>query len=216
MVLINNHDNTINPVICGMSLFSQTSTFQCVFAISGNRFYVLFLYADGKMQATGYNYVGYYIGRHVQYFIPESRPCDNFNVTEASNVNIPGMYVFRQDAHDPVFRKYDIYSNETIFLKVTSEVKFDMHIFYNVTVLTVVLNIIHDYYNISYRESDFLSAIFCRVHPSQDNSMRYQNSVTIFLNSSFFYVDRAVAMHRLGLPVSTGPLLGADSTYNYI
>ena len=79
---------------------------------SGNQSYAIYLYADGLIQWTssgesgfGGNaaLVGYNAGDGVTSFtLPGSHTDDFLNIVSISNVNVPGMLVFRLDEDDVV------------------------------------------------------------------------------------------------------------------
>ena len=97
--------------ICIIITFVQTNTFQAILATNGLRSFVIFLYADGKIQWTtgsasgGTNglggtpaQVGFDAGDGIRHAtIPGSRTDAIINITQTSNVGIPGMWIFRID-----------------------------------------------------------------------------------------------------------------------
>ena len=99
------------------SFLSQTNTFQCVLAVSGDQTYVIYLYADGLIQWTTGDagdgidglggdeaLVGYNAGDGIiSYTIPGSQTDAIIGVASVSNVGIPGMLVFRLDEDQVVF-----------------------------------------------------------------------------------------------------------------
>ncbi|XP_065916878.1 uncharacterized protein [Dysidea avara] len=88
--------------------FDKTNTFQCVLATSGVESFVIFLYADGRIQWT----TGYYSGGddglggtealaginagdgHNSYTIPGSQTPSIVNITQTSNVGLPGVWIY--------------------------------------------------------------------------------------------------------------------------
>ena len=93
-----------------MSLKFQNNTFQCVLARSGSQSYAIYLYADGLIQwasgAIGSDaaLAGYDAGDGVTSFtVPVSQTDDIIDIVSTSNVNVPGMWVFRLDEDDLVF-----------------------------------------------------------------------------------------------------------------
>ena len=92
------------------------NTFQAVLATDGLRSFVLYLYADGEIQWTsgdsnhGINgiygitaQVGFNAGDGIRRTaIPASYTNAIINVTQTSNVGIPGMWVFRVDGETVV------------------------------------------------------------------------------------------------------------------
>ena len=89
----------------------QTNTFQCVLATSGAESFVIFLYADGRIQWTTSDRSGGYGGLggtealaginagDGQNFvtIPGSRTSRIVNISQTSNVNNPGIWMFKVD-----------------------------------------------------------------------------------------------------------------------
>ena len=96
--------------------FLQTNTFQAVLATDGLRSFVLYLYADGEIQWTSGDsshgihgiggtspQVGFNAGDGIRHTaIPTSYISAIINVTQTSNVDIPGMWVFRVDGETVV------------------------------------------------------------------------------------------------------------------
>ena len=94
----------------------QTNTFQAVLATDGLFSYVIFLYADNEIQWTtgdasnGTNglggvpaQVGFDAGDGVHYAaIPESCTDAIINITQTSNVGVPGVWMFRIDEEEVV------------------------------------------------------------------------------------------------------------------
>jgi len=90
-------------------LFIQTNTFQCVLASSGVESFVIFLYADGRIQWTTGDasdgddglggteaLAGINAGNGVNSVtIPGSRTPSIINITQTSNVGIPGVWIFK-------------------------------------------------------------------------------------------------------------------------
>jgi len=87
----------------------QTNTFQCVLATSTNESFVIFLYADGGIQWTtgdesgGINglggteaLAGINAGDSTNFItIPGSLTPSIINITQTSNVGIPGVWMFK-------------------------------------------------------------------------------------------------------------------------
>ena len=87
-------------------LLLQTNTFQCVLATDGVESFVIFLYAHNKIQWTTGNtsdglggtgaLVGINAGDGVNYVaIHGSLTPEIINITERSNVGIPGVWMFQ-------------------------------------------------------------------------------------------------------------------------
>ena len=89
----------------------QTNTFQCVLATNGVESFVIFLYADGRIQWTtgdnsggddglgGTEALGGINAGYGENFItiPGSLTPGIINITQTSNVGIPGVWIFRVD-----------------------------------------------------------------------------------------------------------------------
>ena len=85
-------------------------------ATDGLLSFVIFLYADGKIQWTtgdasgGTNgfggtpaQVGFDAGDGIRYFaVPSSQTDEIINIADTSNVGIPGMWIFRIDGQEVV------------------------------------------------------------------------------------------------------------------
>ena len=94
----------------------QTNTFQAVLATDGLHSFVLYLYADGEIQWTSGDsdhgvhgidgtspQVGFNAGDGIRHtVIPTSYTSAIINVTQTSNVDIPGMWVFGVDGETVV------------------------------------------------------------------------------------------------------------------
>lgn len=79
----------------------QTNTFQCVLATNEQDTFAFFLYADGLIQWTldGVQ-IGIDGGDQVKYYtVPDSLTPDIINITYTSNVNQPGVWIFKLDTH---------------------------------------------------------------------------------------------------------------------
>ena len=90
----------------------QTNTFQCVLATSGVESFVIFLYADGRIQwTTGDSsggsrglggteaLAGINAGDGENFeTIPGSRTTSIKNIYKTSNVGVPGIWIFKVDA----------------------------------------------------------------------------------------------------------------------
>ena len=66
----------------------------------GRRAYVIFLYADGEIQWTRgtRSLAGFNAGDGIRFFtISGSRTTEIINITSTSNVNKPGVWIFRTD-----------------------------------------------------------------------------------------------------------------------
>jgi len=85
----------------------QRNTFQCVLATDGSLSFIIFLYADGLIQWTtgdgsgGTNGLGgneatagYDDDGANSFNIPGSGTAEIINITQTSNVGIPGMWIF--------------------------------------------------------------------------------------------------------------------------
>ena len=76
----------------------------------GVRSFVIYLYADGEIQWTISEsedrrslpaQVGFNAGDGIRFFVvPESRTPEIINITTTSNVDIPGVWMFRVDQED--------------------------------------------------------------------------------------------------------------------
>ena len=79
-------------------------TFQCVLATNGLDTLVLFLYADGLRELRPYNdlvQIGIDGGDGVNHYtVPNSRTPDIVNIPRTSNVNQPGLWVFKTDDYN--------------------------------------------------------------------------------------------------------------------
>ena len=80
----------------------QTNTFQCVLATDGYESYVIFLYAHKRMQWSISDFdrlhavAGISAGDGINFnTIPESQTSDIINISETSNVGIPGVWIFQ-------------------------------------------------------------------------------------------------------------------------
>ena len=71
------------------------NTYQTVIATDGNETFVLFLYEDVQW-GNPYTTIGFNAGDGVRSFTP-SLPDSVKNVETASNIGIPGTYIFRVD-----------------------------------------------------------------------------------------------------------------------
>jgi len=95
----------------------QTNTFQAVLATNSVHSFAIFLYADGEIQWTtddasgGINglggatpaQIGFDAGDGIHYAaIPESFTDAVINVTQTSNVGVPGVWIFRIDEEEVV------------------------------------------------------------------------------------------------------------------
>ena len=73
----------------------QTNTFQCVLATSATTSFVIFLYADGEMQYNNNALAGINDGdSNNAITIHGSQTASVFNITQNSNVGIPGIWMF--------------------------------------------------------------------------------------------------------------------------
>ena len=86
--------------------FLQTNTFQCVLATDGTFSFVIFLYADGLIQwsrddrAEFDAQAGFNAGdgeNHTTIAGPQTE-LDIINIASASNIGVPGKYLYRVDA----------------------------------------------------------------------------------------------------------------------
>ena len=92
-------------------LVTQLNTFQCILATNGFNTFAIFLYADGMIQWTtgdisGGNgglggtpaQVGFNAGDGVRFaIVPESQTNQIVNIDTTSNVDVPGVWIFRLD-----------------------------------------------------------------------------------------------------------------------
>ena len=96
----------LHILFCIKSLLLQTNTFQCVLATNGVESFVIFLYVHDKIQWTTGNTLdglggteavaGINAGDGVNYVtIHGSLTPEIINITETSNVGIPGVWMFR-------------------------------------------------------------------------------------------------------------------------
>ena len=68
---------------------------QCVLATSVTESFVIFLYADGEIQWDGNALAGINAGDGVNHItIPGSLNSSIINITQTSNVGIPGVWMF--------------------------------------------------------------------------------------------------------------------------
>ncbi len=100
----------LKTLLCAL----QTNTFQCVMATDGINSFVIFLYADGEIQWTTGDasggtgglggtpaQVGFNAGDGIRFAtVPGSRTSDIINITQTSNVAVPGVWIFRVDEED--------------------------------------------------------------------------------------------------------------------
>ena len=84
-------------ITCQFSL--QTNTFQAVVAVSGDETYAIFLYVGSLIQRSENVFAGYSAGSgtNVSYSIPGSLSEAILGIVFTSNVNEPGVWVFRLD-----------------------------------------------------------------------------------------------------------------------
>ena len=76
----------------------QTNTFQCVFATSATESFVLFLYADGRIQQGNSALAGFNAGDGINYeTVPGSRTLSIATISRTTNVGIPGIWMFKVD-----------------------------------------------------------------------------------------------------------------------
>ena len=76
----------------------QTNTFQCVFATSATESFVLFLYADGRIQRGNSALAGFNAGDGINYeTVPGSRTLSIATISRTTNVGIPGIWMFKVD-----------------------------------------------------------------------------------------------------------------------
>ena len=78
-------------------LIMQRNTFQCVLTTNGQDTFVFFLYADGLIQYYGQE-IGINGGDGVNYYAVSYS--DIVNITRTSNVNQPGLWVFKVDDYN--------------------------------------------------------------------------------------------------------------------
>ena len=72
-------------------------------AVSGDETYTIYLYADGLIQwpQRGWALAGYNAGDGIVYYmIPESLSQDIINISLTTNVEQPGVWVFRVDRNE--------------------------------------------------------------------------------------------------------------------
>ena len=85
------------------------NTFQCVLTTNGESTFAFFLYADGLVNSAqnGLFQIGIDGGDRINYYtVPGSRPpivndvnIISINFTYTSNVNLPGLWIFKLDDH---------------------------------------------------------------------------------------------------------------------
>jgi len=84
----------------------QTNTFQCVLATDGSESYVIFLYSHKRIHWSIFDgpysfnpshaVAGISAGDGINFnTIPESQTSDIINISETSNVGIPGVWIFQ-------------------------------------------------------------------------------------------------------------------------
>ena len=84
----------------------QTNTFQCVLATSETESFVMFLYADGEIQWTNGALAGINAGDGVNSItIPGSLTPSIINITQTTNVGIPGVWMFQVDRGNTLIYK---------------------------------------------------------------------------------------------------------------
>ena len=85
----------------------QNNTFQCVVAVGGDHTYAIFLYADGLIQSSrnGQVLAGYSAGinGNSSYTIPGSISQDILKIASTTNIECPGVWVFRLDEEELIF-----------------------------------------------------------------------------------------------------------------
>ena len=79
----------------------QVNTFQAVLATDGNQTYVMFLYQD--IQWSSATSIGLNAGDGSNFVtVPESLTVEGvLNLTNTSNVGLPGVYIYRVDQVPP-------------------------------------------------------------------------------------------------------------------
>ena len=91
-----------------LKTFLQTNTFQCVLATNGVESFVIFLYADGRIQWTtgsrsggsrGLGGIEALAGINAgdgfnSYTIPGSQTPNIINISQTSNIDMPGIWMF--------------------------------------------------------------------------------------------------------------------------
>ena len=98
-----------------ITIVLQTNTFQCVLAVSGTQSYAIYLYADGLIQwTTGDDsggmgglggtpaLAGYADKTTTSYTIPGSQTDAILGIASTTNIDVPGMWVFRFDEEELV------------------------------------------------------------------------------------------------------------------
>ena len=86
-----------NTHVC-LSFNVQTNTFQCVLATSATASFVMFLYADGKIQWSNNFLAGINAGNGIDSItIPGSRTSSISGISRTSNVGILGVWMFKVD-----------------------------------------------------------------------------------------------------------------------
>ena len=76
----------------------QTNTFQCILATSATASFVMFLYADGRIQWSSNVLAGINAGNGIDSTtIPGSRTPNISGISRTSNVGILGVWMFKVD-----------------------------------------------------------------------------------------------------------------------
>ena len=92
----------------------QTNTFQCILITNGKKAFTVFNYADGEIQWTTGDasdgtgglggtpaHVGFNAGDGIRFAnVPGSQTADILNIDSTSNVDIPGVWIFRVDKEE--------------------------------------------------------------------------------------------------------------------
>ena len=95
---------------------TQTNTFQCVLITNGRKSFVIFNYADGEIQwitgdasggLGGFGgtpaQAGFNAGDGLRFAnVPGSQTAEIVNIDSTSNVNRPGVWIFRADEEEIV------------------------------------------------------------------------------------------------------------------
>ena len=99
----------------------QTNTFQCVLATSATASFVMFLYADGKIQWSKSALAGINAGDGVNYtIIPGSRTPNIITISRTSNVGILGVWMFKVAEGTYVIYTYNVYHNFLLIIYIAT------------------------------------------------------------------------------------------------
>ena len=85
-----------------INVFLQNNTFQCVIAVDGDHTYAIYLYGLIQSSRGGQALAGYSAGSNgnSSYTIPGSLSRDILRITSTTNIECPGVWVFRLDEEE--------------------------------------------------------------------------------------------------------------------